>query len=750
MNGNDTVASQSVVASMEVRATLADLQSENLLLVYPVLYVLAFVLIACAKQFPDPLQAGLPAVILFLLPVCVWGLRKVHYLASAWALVLGCLAMVLLFVLWVGIGATLQLLALPVALAAIFISLPGGTVAAIACTLLLFFMPPGSLTPDRAHLISTLIGIWGMLGLIWLSRRPLLTAMHWSWTSYAQGRSLLERARDTQVRLKQTLEDLADANLQLTRLNNLTQALRHVAEDARKAKEQFVANVSHELRTPLNMIVGFSEMILQSPDVYGSHLSSKLLADLDVILRNSRHLSRLIDDVLDLSQVEAGQMALSKERVALGEIIEAALVAVRPLFDSKSLWLDAEVAEDLPDVLCDATRIRQVVLNLLSNAGRFTERGGVWVRAWREEEGYVTVSVADTGPGIASDARDELFRPFQQVDGSIRRRYGGSGLGLSISKSFVELHGGRIWFQSEEGVGTTFFFRLPIDPPPPLHMGASRWLSPYEERTRPSLAPAPVVRPRFVVLESDCTLGRLLARYLDEVEIASAEDLEGALQELTQRPAQALIVNDASADGALRALIETSALPYGVPVMICSLPSVSEAANELGVADYLVKPVARDVLLATLDRLDLQDKTLLIVDDEEDALRLFRRMLLSAGRGYRVVTATDGEEALRVLREQRPDVLLLDLVMPNMDGFRLLAEKSQDPALHDVPVVVISARDPAGQPIVSHALMITQRDGLSASQLLGCITKISAALSPTMRTADLGPQGTRSDQPAWG
>ena len=173
-----------------------------------------------------------------------------------------------------------------------------------------------------------------------------------------------------------TLEDLASANVQLARLNQLAQGMRHAAEDARRAKEEFVANVSHELRTPPNMIVGFSEMMLQAPQTYGKKIPSALLADLAVIQRNSQHLSSLIDDVLDLSQIEVGKMALTKERVAFQEVVQAAVTAVRPLFDSKGLHLKTEVPGDLPLVFCDRTRIREVVLNLLSNAGRFTEHGG--------------------------------------------------------------------------------------------------------------------------------------------------------------------------------------------------------------------------------------------------------------------------------------------------------------------------------------------------------------------------------------
>ena len=199
--------------------------------------------------------------------------------------------------------------------------------------------------------------------------------------------------------------------------------MNQVAEEARQAKRQFVANVSHELRTPLNMIIGFREMITQAPQVYSDELPASLLSDIAAIQRNSQHLSQLVNDVLDLSQIEAERIVLSREWASAQETVEEATTSVRALFDSKDLHLETDVPPDLPDVFCDSTRIRQVLINLLSNAGRFTERGGVRVRVGREADRLV-VSVEDTGPSIAKEDQDRIFEPFQQLDNSIRRRHG--------------------------------------------------------------------------------------------------------------------------------------------------------------------------------------------------------------------------------------------------------------------------------------------------------------------------------------
>jgi len=725
---------QRIADRSEVRGMLRELQGEDILFVLPGIYAIGLTLIGLAEQRP----VLLPALVLYALLTIVLVLQSRCYLLSAWVLVIGCVAVDLLVVAQGQLQQALYLLTLPAGLATLLISISAGTLTAAACTALLLFAPATLLPSDPVLRASTVIGIWSSVGLIGLTLRPLLIALQWSWTGYKHSRSLLEQARDYQVQLKQTLADLAEANSQLTRLNQLTQALRRAAEDARSAKEQFVANVSHELRTPLNMIVGFSEMILQAPETYGKKIPPALLADLAVILRNSQHLSSLIDDVLDLSQIEAGKMALTKERVPLREIVEAATIAVRPLFESKGLYLQTDIPEDLPPLFCDRTRIREVLLNLLSNAGRFTERGGVHVKGVRDGDCLV-VSVADTGPGIAAEDKNKLFQPFQQLDGSVRRRYGGSGLGLAISKSFVELHSGTMWLESEKGHGAAISFCLPIDPPMPVESSVSRWFNPYggyEEHTRRPMVPPAVLYPRLVVLETGDSLQRLLARYLDHVELVPVSGLEEAFEELARVPAQALLVNALSVSETLKRLSASGSLVQGTPVIVCTVPGTHEAAGALGVADYLVKPISREALLATLDRLDLHEGTVLIVDDEPEALRLFRRMVASAERGYRVLRATNGQQALNILREEHPDALLLDLVMPEMDGFQLLATKAEDPTLRDIPVVVISARDPSGQPIVSNALAITQRDGLSMSQLVECIEALTRILATTGQVGD--------------
>ncbi|MBI2942317.1 MAG: response regulator [Chloroflexi bacterium] len=692
---------------------------------------------------PDVILLG-PALI--LLSFAVWALLDHSFRVARWLLVLGILGVCLSTVVFLPPTTAGALLVLPTGLAALSLgSRAGLLVAALASVIVLAGDRLLSLAESPAD-GAALPLIWGIAALGWIFTRRTERMVEPLRASYEETHTLLVEARGQRVELKQVQEDLVQANIQLARLSERLTNMYQVAEAARRIKEEFVANVSHELRTPLNMVIGFSEMITQAPHAYGVELPTTLLADVAVIQRNSEHLARLVDDVLDLAQMEAGQMAVSKEWVSLREIVEAAVVAVEPLFQSRGLNLGVDVPEDLPLVFGDRTRIRQVVLNLLSNAGRFTEQGGARVRV-RKEGAELITSIADSGPGISPENQTHIFEPFHQADGSIRRRFGGTGLGLSISRRFIELHGGRMWLESQPGAGSTFFFSLPLQAAPSDPEGETRWLAavkPYEPRTRPWKAPAPRLLPRFVVLESGDVLQRLLRRYLGDAEVTSVSTVDQAVEEVRRLPAQALIVNDPALEHAGERLHRAASLPYQTLTITCWVPGEQEAAERLGVVRYLVKPVSREALLAALDALGRPIRTVLVVDDEPEVVQLFGRVLTSAGRGYRVLRAVDGERALALLRERQPDVVLLDLLMPGLDGHTVLREKSLDPRTHDIPVVAVSAQDPVGDSVVSNLLTVTQSGGLSLRDLLTCIQTLSETLAPARRSGDRAHPGDRS------
>ena len=678
----------------------------------------------------------------------VWLLNGWKPAVGRWAGILVLTVLIYISSYRLAAPALITLSVIPTALTAIFIHPRASLLTALGETLLTLFLARASILLYSPLEIVTVLGtVWSIAAIMCAGRYPVRQVSRWAWQYYHRTHLLLEEARDRKVELEQTLDSLAHANQQLTKLNLLAKGLRQAADEARRIKEEFVANVSHELRTPLNMITGFSETILLAPETYGRNISPPLLADLAVIHRNARHLSSLIDDVLDLSQIDAGQMALSKDLASFQPIIQEAVTAVKPLFDVKGLYLRAEMPPDPIAVFCDRTRICEVVLNLLSNAARFTDHGGVCLKVHQEEE-HLIVSVADSGSGIADEDLSKLFQPFQQLDGSIRRRHGGTGLGLSISKRLIELHEGKIWVKSQEGVGTTFFVSLPIMPVAPNSPNFLRGIvldREYLQRDHRFSTPKVTPNPRFVVLERGDVLQRLLTRYWNRVEIVPASTVEQVIEEVNSGPVQALLVNDASVTEALNNLLALRQLPDGMPVIICSLPGPLEASEELGVAGYLVKPVSRTTLLQTLADLRIDEGTILIVDDEPDVLHLYGRILISSGRNYRVLVARDGQEALHILDEHRPDLILLDLVMKGLDGIQLLEIRKQDARLQAIPVVVITARDPAGQPIVSNLLAITQGGGLSARRLLASIEALSQILTAAPPVGRLASSGMSND-----
>jgi signal transduction histidine kinase/response regulator of citrate/malate metabolism len=714
----------------EMQAMFKQLQDETLVFTFPVLALFGFALLAATTLVENFIWCVALGMGLILLAAVGWQVRKSNFRAASWMLICGSLTTNLLMITWGRISEAVFLLILPVGLALLTLGVRVGVVTAAACSLILLAAPASLFPVDVMPRLIGLIAVWVVFGLIWLTLRPLLTSVQWAWAGYRQSQELLTQARDYQVKLSETIEDLTEANDQLLRLNQLTSRLRKEAEDERRIKEEFVANVSHELRTPLNMIIGFCGMILNAPNTYGESIPSALLADLEVVLRNSQHLSSLIDDVLDLSQIDTNRMALTKEYISINEIIESAVLAVRPLFSSKNLSVECSIPDDLPEIWCDRTRIREVLLNLFSNAGRFTEKGGIRVEV-RCDGNHVVVGVADTGPGIGAEDMQKIFKPFQQVDGSIRRRYGGSGLGLSISKSIIELHDGKMWVESLKGAGTTFFFQLPINPVPPPYSSPARWLKRFplrEERTRPSQIHAGRLKFRVVVAENGTVMQRMLDRYMQNVEVIAAPSVEAALSEVSRNSAHVLLVNDIQVDRALERLKEAGALPYSLPAIVCSLPGVDQAYSDLGVTGYLIKPINREMLQEALEKLTPPVETILLVDDEPDARQLFRRMLASFPQKYRVLRASDGARAMQILRTQAVDVVLLDLIMPKMDGFRFLALKNQDARLRPIPVIIISARDPQGHPIASNTLAVTRGGGMSMNQVLACIEALSSIL----------------------
>jgi signal transduction histidine kinase/CheY-like chemotaxis protein len=553
---------------------------------------------------------------------------------------------------------------------------------------------------------------------------------------YQTNAAQLDEARNQRLVLNQANYALAEAYVQLERLNKLYQAMRLEAESARRAKQEFVANVSHELRTPLNMIIGFSEMILHSPATYGPQLPSALLSDMRVILRNSQHLSQLINDVLVLSRADAGQMNLSRSWVQVAEMVQEAIDALEPLFKAKTL----DLTSDLPAptdgpllVYCDRLRIRQVLLNLLSNAGRWTKRGRVQIRVTCVGD-ELLVCVSDTGPGIAKSEQLRIFEPFHQSGKLTNRSNEGSGLGLSISKQLVESHGGRMWVESEVGEGAAFFFTIPNPQPTQTQPGVARWFNPYLSHEPHAPLPIPSLPPprdRILVLTHEEEVRNQIQALFDQAEIVSVQNEADVETQVRNAVPGALLINEArvmSDRGFVQRTFPN--LPARLPIISCHLPGKQEACDYLNVVDYLVKPVSWPNLLAMVEQQARPGGTILVVEDEAEMARLIRRQLNGMEQGHRLLYAREGRMAVELMRSRQPDLVLLDLGLPDQSGYEVLEEKNNDAHLRQIPVVIISARDPYGEPVVTDRLRVELSGGLSLRDVVQCTMALSKTLSP--------------------
>jgi signal transduction histidine kinase/CheY-like chemotaxis protein len=616
--------------------------------------------------------------------------------------------------------------------AMILFNWPGGIIAEAVVIGLVGLIERTPVMPDLFPGSATIVIVGGIiLGLLGLIvNTPAITLIDWLLGSFKKTNNLLNEARQQRVELLQTQSDLVFANKELDRMIRRLQELNRIAEEAQQAKQAFVANVSHELRTPLNMIIGFSDMVIQSPSVYGTRLPPALLADITAIRRNSQHLSHLVNDILDLSQSEAGALSLNKDWVAISDLIEASVIAIRPLYQSKNLLLTVDVAPDLPDFYGDATRIRQVILNLLSNAGRFTSEGGVVIRA-RLEQNSLVVGVTDSGPGITADEITSLFEPFHQLDRLNHTRQGGSGLGLSISKRLVEAHDGKIWVESELGRSSTFSFSLPVAERVPLHfepawrcpVELTRWASPHPLR----LAEQPYL-PRYILVEASEHLAQTFSRHFQNAELIHLTDLAAAAAKAAESPVQALICNLASLPDPKQIEAQLSNLPYRTPVFKYWIASNEEIARKLGAAGYLAKPVSRDGLYAALQSVAPQARLVLMVESNAEELQLFARMLSALPTSYQVLRATNGKQALALMAQRQPDVVLLDVLMPDMTGVQMLEVKGQQEAIRSIPVILLTAQDLIAAPLNSEELTITRKGGLPPGELVQCVSLLSDIL----------------------
>jgi PAS domain S-box-containing protein len=474
---------------------------------------------------------------------------------------------------------------------------------------------------------------------------------------------------------------------------------KDTAEQANRAKSQFLANMSHELRTPLNAIIGYSEMLEEEAADLGQE---SFVPDLHKINSAGRHLLTLINDILDLSKIEAGKMELYLEDFDIAQTVQDVVSTIRPLVEKNGNTLVVGCSPTLGRMYADLTKMRQTLFNLLSNACKFTENGTITLivhnkkitEPLQSEVGtsLVQFQVIDTGIGIAPDQLERLFQAFTQADASTTRKYGGTGLGLAISQRFCQMMGGEIAVTSEMGKGTTFTVTLPMN---------VQTAKPDAKPDLPS-ADLPTALPdalaTVLVIDDDPTVHNLMQRFLakEGLQIQSAFNVEDGVklaQEL--RPtAITLDVMMPGKDGWMAlSMLKSDPELADIPVVMMTMVDDKNMGFALGASDYLTKPIDRNRLMAVLQKYCGQPERspILLVEDDEAARDMMRQILEKDG--WFVVEAANGRRALEYLEQTLPGLILLDLMMPEMDGFALVTELQKREAWRSLPVIIITAKD---------------------------------------------------------
>ena len=464
-------------------------------------------------------------------------------------------------------------------------------------------------------------------------------------------------------------------------------AARDEAMKATQAKSQFLASMSHELRTPLNAIIGYSEMLHEEAEDLGQE---SFLPDLVKIRESGKHLLSLINDILDLSKIEAGKMDVLLEDFEVADLITQVQSVIEPLMAKNGNTLVVDCAPDLGAMRSDQTKLRQNLFNLLSNAAKFTKEGKITLAARRVVQNgadWLEFRLSDTGIGMTPEQLGRLFQAFAQAEASTSRDYGGTGLGLAITRHFCRMLGGDVTVDSTPGEGSTFTITLPARGPD------------AEAEVAPAVGPTrSVATGTVLIIDDDRAIHDLLERELGAKGyhvLHAAGGREGLKIAKQSRPdviTLDIIMPDLDGWTVLKTLKDDQEL-RDIPVLLVTIMGDRDMGFALGAADYITKPLDREKLLAAVNRhaRRADGAQVLVVDDDWKTRDVLRRML--AKEGWTVAEASNGREAISLLERGRPVLVLLDLMMPEMDGFEVLERMRLDEDWRDIPVIIVTAKD---------------------------------------------------------
>ncbi len=463
---------------------------------------------------------------------------------------------------------------------------------------------------------------------------------------------------------------------------------KKLAEEASATKSQFLSNMSHELRTPMNAIIGYSEMLKEDAD---DMELTDFSDDLDKIYSAGKHLLGLINDVLDLSKIESGKMELYLESFQIENLVKEVIDTIEPLTRKKNNYLEVYfIKPPIKTLYADLTKTRQILFNLLTNANKFSEDSVIFIEIEHETidckgKDSIRFEIVDDGIGITQDQQNKLFQPFTQLDASTTRRFGGTGLGLSITKQFIEMMGGSICIDSRFGEGSTFKFHLPINVI-------------KQDIKKEVVDELPIKEHGIVLVIDDDKLTReMLKKYLSNLgySVAIANNgKEGLRLAKKLRPDAILLdVKMPKMDGwKVLSSLKDNLLLADIPVIMTSIEKQNDKGYAMGATDYMVKPVGREQLATILNKYNIGDESqrLVMVIEDDIVIREFMANMLKA-EGWRVFKAENGKVALNHLAKKKPTLILLDLLMPEMDGFEFVARLRSNERWRSIPVVVLTS-----------------------------------------------------------